>query len=357
MSGMPFALLRPRSRVVHMAAATVAAACASSAPAGAAAISLAPQPPTDWPRPTTATLVVTVPAPAGADVAIGVGRARGHDCGVLAPPGRRVRHVIAVAPGGASLAGAPEDSQAGASVVLAVRAPLPGRSAVVCAWASVADGPPRTTQARVRTPRARTERRAADAADGPGIPRGLVTAFAIAGLAAAGLRPGRRRGAARRHAPGRSRGHGNTLEPRARSQADRRTLCQLGLDARRGADADAQVRAVLDPLEPEGWRITHGVFPPGGGDVDHVAQAPDGIVFVVETKASSHATRTTLEQAARNLRRIAALSDVRADRCRAVLCLAGSRRIDVRVITVHGIAVCVTSPAGLAGLLRHRPRR
>ena len=355
MSGMPFALLRPRSRVAPVAAATVALACAASAPAGAAAIALAVQPHSDWPRATTATLVVTVPAPAGTDVAIAVGQAGEHGCGALAPPGRRVRHAIAIAPSAVSLAGSPEDSQPGASAVLAVRAPRPGRSAVVCASASVAHGPTLTAQARVRTPRARSARRAADVAVRLRFPRGLVTAFAIAGLAVAGLRPTRRRGGRRSHAPGRSRRRGPTLELTAWGQADERSLRQLGLDARRGEDADAQVRAVLDPLAPEGWRIMHGVFPTGGGDVDHVAQAPDGVVFVVETKASARATWTALEQAARNLRRVAALSDVRADRCRAVLCLAGSSRTDARAITVDGIVVYVTSPAGLARLLRDRP--
>ncbi len=98
--------------------------------------------------------------------------------------------------------------------------------------------------------------------------------------------------------------------------------------------------------------MTHGIFPAGGGDVDHVAQAPHGTVIVIETKAFASVTQAALEQAARNHLRVAALSDVTPEQCRAVLCLTGSRRTDIRRYQVHGISVDVTSPAGLRGLLR-----
>lgn len=63
-----------------------------------------------------------------------------------------------------------------------------------------------------------------------------------------------------------------------------------------GADAEGQVRRQLADLRRAGWDVRHGVRWPGGGDIDHLLRAPNGVGFAIETKLQSfndeHLART-----------------------------------------------------------------
>ena len=116
-----------------------------------------------------------------------------------------------------------------------------------------------------------------------------------------------------------------------------------------GARSERRVRAELEVLEREGWRIRHSLPWRGGGDIDHVAIAPHGVrlAFAIETK-----TRTYTPE---DLARIAAIARWLSRRCAGscrraaapIMCLAG----------IHGIerwegGVAVVSADHLAPLLR-----
>jgi Nuclease-related domain len=47
----------------------------------------------------------------------------------------------------------------------------------------------------------------------------------------------------------------------------------------------------LPPLEEHGWRVRHGMRWPGGGDIDSVAIAPNGVGFAIETKTRTYDQR------------------------------------------------------------------
>jgi hypothetical protein len=97
-----------------------------------------------------------------------------------------------------------------------------------------------------------------------------------------------------------------------------------------GARSEQRVRAQLERLAREGWRIRHSLRWQGGGDVDHIAIAPPaiGVAFAIETKTRTHGPD--------DLARITAvalwLSKRRFGRCRhgalPILCLAGTRGIE-----------------------------
>lgn len=116
-----------------------------------------------------------------------------------------------------------------------------------------------------------------------------------------------------------------------------------------GARSEQRVRAQLEALEHEGWRVEHSLRWRGGGDIDHVAIAPGHVrmAFAIETK-----TRTYTPG---DLARIAAiaqwLSGRRPSWCRrgavAVLCLAGTGGVE----RWEG-GVAVVSSERLAELLR-----
>ena len=57
-----------------------------------------------------------------------------------------------------------------------------------------------------------------------------------------------------------------------------------------GARSEHRVRVQLQPLAREGWRIRHSLRWHGGGDVDHVAIAPQsvGLAFAIETKTRTY---------------------------------------------------------------------
>jgi Holliday junction resolvase-like predicted endonuclease len=58
--------------------------------------------------------------------------------------------------------------------------------------------------------------------------------------------------------------------------------------SRVGARSEDQVRRALDALEAKGWRLRHSIRWHGGGDIDHVAIAPTGIAFAIETKTRTY---------------------------------------------------------------------
>jgi hypothetical protein len=57
-----------------------------------------------------------------------------------------------------------------------------------------------------------------------------------------------------------------------------------------GARSEAEVRRALAALEREGWRLRHAL-PWHRGDIDHVAIAPTGIAFAIETKTRRYEPR------------------------------------------------------------------
>jgi hypothetical protein len=63
---------------------------------------------------------------------------------------------------------------------------------------------------------------------------------------------------------------------------------RLAARSRVGARSEDQVRCALAALEAEGWRLRHSIRWPGGGDIDHVAIAPTGVAFAIETKTRTY---------------------------------------------------------------------
>ena len=100
-----------------------------------------------------------------------------------------------------------------------------------------------------------------------------------------------------------------------------------------GARSEDRVRRQLRKLESEGWVIRHGLGWRAGGDVDHVAIAPNDarVAFAIETKTRSYhaadlsrigAIAVSLERHGRlGARRRAAIP---------ILCLAGARGVERR---------------------------
>jgi hypothetical protein len=78
---------------------------------------------------------------------------------------------------------------------------------------------------------------------------------------------------------------GFLLDPSLERLPDR---VRLAARSRVGARSEEQVRRALGALEAEGWRLRHSIRLPGGGDIDHVAIAPTGIAFAIETKTRTY---------------------------------------------------------------------
>ena len=97
-----------------------------------------------------------------------------------------------------------------------------------------------------------------------------------------------------------------------------------------GARSEQEVRAQLQALEREGWRIQHSLAWRGGGDVDHLAIAPPGVglAFAIETKTRTYAPG--------DLARITAIarwlgrrgSGYSRQGAVPILCLAGARGVE-----------------------------
>jgi Nuclease-related domain len=117
-----------------------------------------------------------------------------------------------------------------------------------------------------------------------------------------------------------------------------------------GARSEARVRRALAALEAEGWRLRHGL-PWHRGDIDHVAIAPTGVAFAIETKTRRYEPRhldTVRAQAAWLRRRRRRWCPNGAG---AVLCLTrGPRREghdrDVLVVSVDRLPAALRVAAG-----------
>jgi Holliday junction resolvase-like predicted endonuclease len=67
-----------------------------------------------------------------------------------------------------------------------------------------------------------------------------------------------------------------------------RHWARLACRSRVGARSEDQVRQALATLEGEGWRLRHSIAWHRGGDIDHVAIAPTGVAFAIETKTRAY---------------------------------------------------------------------
>jgi hypothetical protein len=117
---------------------------------------------------------------------------------------------------------------------------------------------------------------------------------------------------------------------------------RLAARSRVGAHSEEQVRRALGTLEAEGWRLRHSIRWHGGGDIDHVAIAPTGVAFAIETKTRAynplHLAKVTEQAAwlARHRRRWCRHG------CLPVLCVTRGRveqvQHDVLVVSVNRLA-------------------
>jgi Nuclease-related domain len=104
---------------------------------------------------------------------------------------------------------------------------------------------------------------------------------------------------------------------------------RLARRSRIGAESEAAVRRSLAALAGEGWRIRHAVDWAGTGDVDHVARAPSGLGFVIETKTRTYSA-----------------THVERTLCAARWLARRRRRYPRGVVAV----ICVTRPSGIERL-------
>jgi hypothetical protein len=101
----------------------------------------------------------------------------------------------------------------------------------------------------------------------------------------------------------------------------------LARRSRIGAESEAQVRRVLYPLAREGWWVRHSITWAGEGDLDHVARAPSGLGFVIETKTRAYSAGH-LERTLRAARWLAGRRRRDPRGVVAVICIARSSRIE-----------------------------
>lgn len=141
---------------------------------------------------------------------------------------------------------------------------------------------------------------------------------------------------------------------------------RLACRARIGARSEQLVRRTLGALEREGWEIRHSLRWPDrrwGGDIDHVAVAPDiGLAFVIETKTRTYdvehlqRTRACAEWVARRWRlpggAYAVLSVTRGrSRCdieEGVIVVSVDRLVEaLRATAESGVAQAARAPASV----------
>jgi hypothetical protein len=125
---------------------------------------------------------------------------------------------------------------------------------------------------------------------------------------------------------------------------------RLARRSRVGARSEDQVRQALATLEGEGWRLRHSIAWHHGGDIDHLAIAPTGVAFAIETKTrayNSHHLVKVDEQAAwlhRHRRRWCPHGAF------PVLCVTRGRteqiQHDVLVVSVHRLVGALRTAAG-----------
>jgi Nuclease-related domain len=109
-----------------------------------------------------------------------------------------------------------------------------------------------------------------------------------------------------------------------------RRQLRLAHRSRIGAESEAAVRRSLRGLASERWRIRHAVDWAESGDLDHVARAPSGLGFVIETKTRAYSAA----HIARTLRAARWLARRRRGYPRgvvAVICVTRPSEMDARV--------------------------
>jgi hypothetical protein len=121
--------------------------------------------------------------------------------------------------------------------------------------------------------------------------------------------------------------------------------------SRIGARSEGEVQRALAELEREGWRMRHSLRWVGRGDIDHLAIAPTGIGFVIETKTSrfdpEHIERTA--EMARWLR--ARRRSWLPNGARPVLCVVRARQVQqtqagVMVVSLDRLVMALRIAAG-----------
>jgi hypothetical protein len=120
-----------------------------------------------------------------------------------------------------------------------------------------------------------------------------------------------------------------------------------------GATSEDRVRQQLDALVREGWRVRHAIPWHGGGDVDHIAIAPQtaAVTFAIETKTRSYAVRD-LERISRIAEWLAlGRPGWGAGGTIPVLCLAGRRGVErfelgVAVVSIDRLVPVLRRLAG-----------
>jgi hypothetical protein len=93
-----------------------------------------------------------------------------------------------------------------------------------------------------------------------------------------------------------------------------------------GANSEDSVRLRLRALQAGGWHVRHGVAWAGGGDIDHLATSPDGLLSaVIETKTRSYTDNNLARVRTQSL----AISRQLAPGCLCmpVLCLVAARGV------------------------------
>jgi hypothetical protein len=109
-----------------------------------------------------------------------------------------------------------------------------------------------------------------------------------------------------------------------------------------GANSEDSVRRRLRALEAGGWQIRHGVPWAGGGDIDHLATSPDGLLTtVIETKTRSY---TDAHLAKLRMQCLAVSRQLEPGcLCAPVLCLVaaqGIHRYEGETVVVSADALC-----------------
>lgn len=129
------------------------------------------------------------------------------------------------------------------------------------------------------------------------------------------------------------------------------TWIRLAGRSRIGARSEDEVQRALAKLEREGWQMRHSLRWAGRGDIDHLAIAPTGIGFVIETKTArfgpEHVGRTVeMAEWMRTRRRSWCPSGVQP-----VLCVVRARQVQqthagVLVVSLDHLNVALRIAAG-----------
>src|SRR5215210_6898455 len=131
-----------------------------------------------------------------------------------------------------------------------------------------------------------------------------------------------------------------------------RYALRLAARSRVGAESEAEVRRVLEPLTREGWRVQHAVNWPGRGDLDHVVRSPAGMGFMIETKTLRY-TRAHLARTVDSARWLARRSSRYPAGVCPVICVTRARRTE----QIEEEVLVVSLDRLLPALRRTRPLR